>query len=53
LPQRHEDAKVHKEHNINELPWNVFVPLRLGGKKRFFGAGSLFKFHFLKIDKYQ
>ena len=28
LPQRHKDAKVRKEHNINELPWRVFVPLR-------------------------
>jgi len=35
LPQRHKDAKVHKELNINELPWRVFVPLRLGGRKDF------------------
>jgi hypothetical protein len=36
LPRRHEDAKVHKELNINKLSWRLFVPLRLSGKKKDF-----------------
>jgi hypothetical protein len=42
LPRRHEEAKSHKKLIINQLPWINFVPLRLRGKKRLFGAGSMF-----------